>query len=149
VAFPVFPTEGGGSKFHAGVEDDGVGGLQAVAIRSRRSEIVNGERIGAMGTYPESGALENGAMTTTGTSAIALSATSIPCQGLVVKADKNNLDTVYVGKSDVTANATNTTGGYPLEPGESVGVPCRNVNEVYIRRPGSNNVAVAWIASAD
>jgi len=148
MTLPLFPSEAGGSKIAALVEDDGAGNLRAVPMRARKSEIVDGERIGAMGTYPESGTLENGAKTTTGSTAIALSSTSIPCQGLVVKALSANTTTIWVGKSDVTADATATTGGYPLEPGESVGVPCRNVNEVYIRGAASG-LSAAWIASAD
>jgi len=148
MTLPVFPSEGGGSKIHAIVEDDGAGSLRAVPVRSRKSQVVDGERLGSMATYPESGTLENGVRTTTGSTAIALSSTSIPCQGLVVKALSANATTIWVGKSDVTADTTATTGGYPLDPGESVGVPCRDVNEVYIRGAASG-LSAAWLASAD
>ena len=93
------------------------------------------------------GGLENGSKVTGGTTAVAISSTSVPCSGTLVKAYSDNAATIYVGKSDVTADKTAATGGYPLEPGESVGVPCGNVNQVYIR--GGATDGVAWIASAD
>lgn len=98
-------------------------------------------------TSSSSGSLENGAQTLAGSAAEALSSSSIPCQGVLVKAASTNLATIYVGKSDVTTDFADATGGYPLEPGESVGVPCRNVNTVYVR--GTTGDKVAWLASAD
>jgi len=93
------------------------------------------------------GGLENGSKVTGVTTAVAISSASVPCSGALVKAYSDNAETIYVGKSDVTADKTAATGGYPLEPGESVGVPCRNANEVYIR--GAATDGVAWLVSAD
>ena len=94
-----------------------------------------------------SGDLENGCQTLAGATAEALSAASIPCSGVLVKAASTNTGTIYVGKSDVTTDFADSTGGYPLEPGESVGVPCLNVDDVYIR--GTTGDKVAWLASVD
>jgi hypothetical protein len=146
MAIPAAPVENGGDKLHFLVYDSG--GTNAAAVwRGFRVATVNGSTLAEAGVYPTSGALENGAKQMTGGARIAISSTSVPCQGVIVKAYSDNATTLYVGKSDVTADKTAATGGYPLEPGESVGVPCRNANEVYVIGTGTDGVA--WIASAD
>ena len=127
--------------------DDNAGTNRSNAPRGYKRTTLNGDGVAEMGVYPTSGSLENGGQTLAGSSAEALSATSIPCQGVLVKAPSTNAATIYVGKSDVTTDYADTTGGFPLEPGESVGVPCRNVNEVFVRGTAADKVA--WIASAD
>lgn len=143
---PAAPLEGGNDKILFLLYD--AGGVNAAAIlRAYKKSTVNAEVVGELGVYPTSGTLENGCRVLTGATALVISATSVPCQGVVVKAYSDNAATIYVGKSDVTADKTAATGGYPLEPGESVGVPCRNVTEIYIR--GTTSDGVAWLASCD
>lgn len=50
--------------------------------------------------------------------------------GITVKAHSTNTANVYVGGSNLVSNSTD---GYPLEPGESIYIECSNVNAVYAR----------------
>lgn len=127
--------------------DDNAGTTRANAPRGYQQAQINGDDVAELGVYPTSGTLENGGQTLGGATAEALSSSSIPCQGVLVKAAPTNAGTIYVGKSDVTTDYADATGGFPLDPGESVGVPCRDVNQVFIR--GTSGDKVAWIASAD
>jgi len=145
MAVPSAPTEGGGSKIIFLSHDAG-GSNEALLIRGYHKATVNSTIHGEMGVYPTSGTLENGHKAMTAGAAVAISGT-LPCQGVLVKADSDNAATIYVGKSDLTADKTESTGGWPLVPGESVGVPCRNASEVFIRGTGTDGVA--WIASVD
>lgn len=146
MAVPAAPLELNGDKILFGTYDN-AGTNAAAVLRSFKQSTVNTTVLGELGVYGTSGNLENGNMTVTSTTAFQLSSTTVPCQGVIVKAHSDNAATIYVGKSDVTADQNNTTGGYPLEPGESVGVPCRNLTEVYVR--GTTNDGVSFIASTD
>lgn len=143
---PAAPLEGGGAKIWF-VIDDNAGTNRANMLRGYRGVTLNGERLAAMGTYDVSGALENGNTQLSSTSATQLLATSTPAQWAILKARAANTATIYVGKSDLTADTTASTGGFPLDPGESVAVPCGNLNEIYLR--GTSGDGVAWIASLD
>lgn len=145
---PAAPTEAGGSKIHF-VVDDNAGTNRANLFRGYKNQALNSEQVADLGVYPTSGTTVSGKKTTSASTATQLTATSVPCQGMLVKASKNNTDTMWVGISTVTAGGTDATDGYPLEPGESVGVPCRNANTIYIRRNGSVDVTAHWVASAD
>ena len=145
MALPAAPTASGGEPLLPLVYDNAATNSAAV-VSTRKTRTVNSEVYGEMDVYPTSGSLENGAQTLAGASAEVLGA-NIPCQGVLIKADPNNTGTVYVGKSDVTTDWADSTGGFPVEPGASVGVPCRNVNEVFIIGTASDRVA--WLASAD
>jgi hypothetical protein len=146
VTVPTAPLEAGGDKLLFLVYD--LSGTNAPALlRAYQQATVNGEVVGDLGVYSTSGTLENGAKSIETSAAIAISSTAVPCQGVLVKAHSDNAGTVYVGKSAVTADKTEATGGYPLEPGESVGVPCRDASTVFIR--GTVADSVAWLASAD
>lgn len=146
MAVPTAPNEGGGSKILF-VIDDNAGANRANLLRGHRQSALNGEPVAAMGVYDVSGALDNGNMQLTSTSALAIIATTTPAQWVILKARAANAGTIYVGKSDVTADVVNATGGYPLDPGESVAVPCSNLTQVFIR--GTTGDGVAWIASLD
>jgi hypothetical protein len=143
---PAAPTEANGDKIHF-IVDDNAGTTRANLMRGYKRTTINGDSVAELGVYPTSGTLENGGQTLAGSTAEQITTTSTPCQGVLVKAAPTNAGAIYVGKSDVTTDYADTTGGFPLEPGESVGVPCRNANEVYIR--GTTGDKVAWIASAD
>lgn len=146
MAVPAAPTEGGGDKILFGVFDNG-GSNAAATFRARKTETLNSTVVGDLSVYTTSGSLGHGHVATTGANAIQITSTSTPCQGVIVKAHKENAATIYVGTSAVTADYTASTGGYPLEAGESVGVPTQNANLVYVR--GSTGDGVAWIASKD
>lgn len=147
MAVPTAPNEGGGRPLHF-LTDDNAGTNRASLFRGRKVETVNAEPLGDLSVYPTSGACRTGKKATTGATAIQLTTTSIPCQGMLVKAPASNGSTIWVGISTVTAGTADATDGFPLEPGESVGVPCRNANEIYIRGAAAALVAY-WMASAD
>jgi hypothetical protein len=65
---------------------------------------------------------------TVGTSALQLTATSVPCRSMpIIKAHPSNTDVVYVYKAGVT-----TATGIPLGKGESIPLPVKNLNEIYV-----------------
>jgi len=73
---------------------------------------------------PRAGIIGQGAV------AVAVTATAIgagECGAVVVKADADNADVVYVGNGDVT-----TATGYPLAAGESVSLFVASVGAVYV-----------------
>jgi len=90
---------------------------------------------------PPNGAL-CGQKSTTDANAIALSATSVECNGqLEIQAKASNgANVVLVG------NATDQT--IELYAGQSIPVPTDDLSKVYIKRDGATNVGVNWIGGA-
>ena len=147
MALPAAPLTTDNESLLYLIKDAGAGSYQANILRARFAAALSGaDGFDAdLAVLPMSGTLENGNRQLTASTALQLSTTSQPCNGVLVKARPANAATIYVGKSDVTAGTTEATGGWPLEPGESVGVPCRDLNEVYIR--GTSGDGIAWMAS--
>lgn len=143
---PAAPFEGGGAKVLF-VIDDNAGTNRANLLRGYRGTTLNSERVAALGVYEVSGSFENGNTTLTGSTAQQILGTSTPAQWAIVRARAANAGTIYIGKSDVTADTNATTGGFPLSAGEMLGVPCNNLTEIYIR--GTSGDGVSWIASLD
>jgi len=52
-------------------------------------------------------------------------------KGVQIKAAAGNAGTVYVGKSDVTANTAAATDGYPLAAGEEIFIPTDDASDVF------------------
>lgn len=149
MAVPSAPTELGGDKILFLVYDS-TGSLAAALHRGYKHATLDGSEVAEMGVYPTSGSLAHGNRNATNTSQLQLTGTSTPCQGVLVKARAANVNDVWVGKTGLTADTTESTGGWRLKPGESVGVPCRNANEVYLRwATYTAGDGVEWIASAD
>jgi hypothetical protein len=122
----------------------------AAIFRAYKTATLNSETVGDLGVYPTSGTLSHGNRNAVNTSQLQLSTTSIPCQGVIIKARDDNANDVWVGKTGLTTNTTESTGGWKLVPGASQGFPCRNVNEVYLRwATFTSGDGVEWIASAD
>lgn len=121
----------------------------AALFRAYQTGTLNGETVGDLGVYPTSGLPATGYKVTTAGTEIAISSSSIPCQGVLVKADPDNTEDVWVGPTGITTNKTAATDGYRLAGGESVGIACRNVNTVFIRRGGSVNVGIYFSTSKD
>lgn len=71
---------------------------------------------------------------TIGTSAVKLYTGQLKAvEGILIKTDSSNTGTVYISdRSDVTADADDTTDGFPLAASESVVFPVRNPNELWI-----------------
>lgn len=109
------------------------------------SATLNSTLVGHAGVYVISGNPKTGYKATTAGTEIAISSTSVPADGVVVKADPDNTEDVWVGATGLTTTKA-TTDGYRLAPGESIGVACRNLNAVFIRRGGSVNQAVYFSA---
>jgi len=53
-------------------------------------------------------------------------------KGIQIYADISNSGIVYVGNSDVTANSSDTTDGFPLDPGNSFLVPIRHPYRLHL-----------------
>jgi hypothetical protein len=123
--------------------------LAAALFRAYQIQVLQGGTVGNLGVYPTSGTCQNFGKTLNGTIAERITGSSgtLPCQGVLIKASTSNASTVYIGESNVTANEGLATSGYPLEPGESVGVPCRDANDVWVR--GANGDKIACLASGD
>lgn len=146
---PAAPTEGSGDKVLFAT-DDNAGTNRANLLRGYKGQTLNAERVADLGVYPTSGNLGHGNRNATNTSALQLSTSSIPCQGVLVKAREANANDVWVGKTGLTADTTEATGGWRLKPGAVIGVPCRNVNEVFLRwATFTSGDGVEWIASID
>ena len=66
--------------------------------------------------------------------------------GVTIKAARSNTADIHVGKSDVTADSTDATDGFPLSPGESLFLPVSNANLVYLIG-GAANQKFFWVAA--
>ena len=54
-----------------------------------------------------------------------------PLKGVLVRADAANTADVYLGKSDVTADQNDDTGGFPVPAGGAVNVPIHVAEQLY------------------
>ena len=73
-----------------------------------------------------------------------LLASATPCHRVTVKALVSNTHTLYVGLSNVTANTTNSTGGFELEAGESFTFGIDDVSKVYIHGTAGEGASFAY-----
>ena len=88
-----------------------------------------------MGAYSGYYVYKEGASGEVAGSATAKVLPSIPCQMAWIKAVNGNAGDVYLGFSGVTVvdGTTDTTTGYELSAGESIGpLPIHNLNQLYI-----------------
>jgi hypothetical protein len=150
MAVPAAPVEGGGDKVLF-LQYDAGGGVNAAAIIAAGApRTVNGEVIADVSVYPTSGGAATGYIATSSGSEMPLTGggPSVLCQGVLVKADPDNTEDIWVGISGLTTDKS-STDGYRLSPGESVGMPTRDAALIHIRRGGSVDQGAYWIASAD
>jgi len=144
VTVPAAPVSTDGARVFFLVYD--VSGTNTAALlQSYFTTTVNSEKYGHMGVYVISGTPKTGYKTTAGSTEIAISSSSVPCDGAVVMASPDNSEDVWVGPTGITTTKA-TTDGFRLQPGQSVGVSCRNLNTVFIRRGGSVDQAVYFSA---
>lgn len=131
---PAAPQEnaGVGDKILFTVYDNGGGNNAAAVFRAFFQAALNSAELADLGVYPTSGKLLNFGYTLGSGSAEQIHSANAPCQGALIKAPSTNSATVYVGTSTVAATYGATHSGYPLDPGDSVGVPCRNASEIYL-----------------
>lgn len=84
---------------------------------------------------------DHGSKGSIGGTALVLIATTTPpthlTKGAQIKAAADNDGTVYVGKSDVTADSAAATDGYPLSPGEALFVPVDDPSKIYVIGSGA------------
>lgn len=88
-----------------------------------------------MPTYSGYVVYEEGASGERAGSATAVVLPTVPCQMAWIKAVNTNAGNVYLGFSGVTVidASTDTTSGYELSAGESIGpLPIHNLNQLYI-----------------
>lgn len=69
-----------------------------------------------------------------------------PAVGAQIYADANNSQPVLIGRSDITAATGAMTDGYPLAAGDSILIPARRVEEIYvIAANGATDLVVNYI----
>lgn len=93
----------------------------------------------AVGTVGTTSAAVNVGQQTVNTTAVQISASStVPTNGIIIKALSTNAASLFVGGSGVT-----TSTGYELVPGEAVSFSC-NLNTLYIISVASTTDKIAW-----
>lgn len=91
------------------------------------------------GTVGTTTAAVNVGQQTVSTSAVQVSSSStIPTNGIIIKALSTNSAPIFVGGSGVT-----TSNGYELVAGESISFTC-NLNTLYIRSAASTTDKISW-----
>jgi hypothetical protein len=73
-----------------------------------------------------------------------LLASATPCRRITVKALVGNTHVLYVGLSNVTADTTNGTGGFQLEPNEAFTFGIDDVSKVYIHGTAAEGASFAY-----
>jgi len=67
-------------------------------------------------------------------------------EGVLIYADKNNTATLYVGSSSsITADSSDSTDGFPLDPGDSVVMRVRNPSSVYVLASTGSSSKLWWL----
>lgn len=93
----------------------------------------------ALGTVGTTSAAINVGQQTVSTTAVQVSTTStVPTNGIIIRALAGNSAAIYVGGSGVT-----TATGFELSPGESTSFTC-NLNTIYIRSVASTTDKICW-----
>jgi hypothetical protein len=83
-------------------------------------------------------------ITNSATQLTAVDATGL--RGVQIVAGSANADVLYVGESSaVTADASDTTDGYPLAAGETLVLPTLRADELYLIADGAGSNKVWWI----
>jgi hypothetical protein len=78
-------------------------------------------------------AFDHGRLSSIGATALRL--TTIEkraAKGVEIKAAVTNTGTLYVGNSDVTADAADATSGFPLHAGDAIFLPVDDPTSVYL-----------------
>lgn len=71
-------------------------------------------------------------------------ASATPCLRVTVTSDIGNTNTLYVGLTGVTADTSNTTGGFQLQPGEHWTFGIDDVSKVYIHGTAGEGASFAY-----
>ena len=92
------------------------------------------------------GTFDTGGNSDVDTTAEALTATSFTCrQGVMITAAEDNSGLIYIGNSDVTAAAADSTTGIPISGGESLFFSANNPSSIYVIASAVNQ-ACFWLA---
>lgn len=92
------------------------------------------------------GTFDTGGNSDVDTSAEALTATSFTCtQGVMITAAEDNSGLIYIGNSDVTAAAADSTTGIPISAGESLFFSCSGPQLIYVIGSAVNQ-SCFWLA---
>lgn len=85
---------------------------------------------------------------TVSTSAAALlsSKTTMPLYGVKVKAPRSNPGNVHISfAGTITADTTEATAGWILEPGQEDFIPCDNPENIFVRGSSGTNYLYWWL----
>lgn len=92
------------------------------------------------------GTFDTGGNSDVDTTAEALTATSFTCtQGVMITAAEDNSGLIYIGNSDVTAAAADSTTGIPISGGESLFFSADDPSSIYVIASAVNQ-ACFWLA---
>lgn len=147
MALPDTPRSLDGQPLLFGLYDN-AGANAAGVLRGAFQTTVNGEQGIDLRVLPTSGKAKHGWFTLAGTTAVQMLAAGQAVSGCLIKAPSTNTGTMYIGSANtMTSDTVASTGGWPLEPGETIGWPCRNLSEVWLK--GTTGDKVAFVGSSD
>lgn len=66
------------------------------------------------------------------------------CRQVMIKADPDNVGTVYIGVSTVTNSQSALTGGMQMAPGDANTFPVTSLSLVYINGAAGDGVSYLW-----
>tara|TARA_B100000700_G_scaffold320652_2_gene418345 strand:+ start:2338 stop:2637 length:300 start_codon:yes stop_codon:yes gene_type:complete len=90
--------------------------------------------------------VRTGRVSSIGTAAAQLTSSVVKAKrGVQITADSDNAATIYVGNSNVTADAADTTDGYPIAAGETVVIPTRKPSDLYLIAESGDAGKVWWL----
>lgn len=91
---------------------------------------------------PAQGTFYHGRKSSIGTTPVQIGTLTVPIKlGVLVKAAYSNYAKIYLGNSNATADAADTTSGFELIAGESILVKINRVDKVYVISSGTNQKA--------
>jgi len=120
-------TSGGPKRI--AVDDDGKITLAPATLAGMTSLPAGTNNIGKVG-HDISGIADNRKVVTTAGTRVALAA-STTAKYVIITAETDNTGVIVVGGATVVATLA-TRRGTPLNPGETCGLPCDNLADVYI-----------------
>lgn len=87
-------------------------------------------------------------ITTTPVALYAAGANLVVNEGVQIVAPSSNSENVWIGYSAaITANSADATDGFPLAPGASIFVPCRQLAELFVRSTAGSNLVIWFIGA--
>ena len=66
-------------------------------------------------------------------------------RGVVIRAPRANTATIFVGGRRVTSDQARGTAGMPIDPGESITIPCRDASKLYVITASGAEQGAHWL----